>query len=177
MNLQFLQSIKDEGLLLRRINIRQVVPLRLQHVAHSKSQLYRFKQAVNQNINRTMLQQITPFGTVLKKVLLEVQRGNNTFGRQVGSYPLLVCLPYMKSVGCWVDVKIFDYGYRSITGIEFPLNINSASLSALEQLPTVGKKRAVRLIQHRPFTTCEDIASIMDENFDVNAILPWISLT
>lgn len=177
LNLKFLQSIKDEGLLLRRINIRQVVPLRLQHVAIHKNQLHRFKRAVNQNINKAMLQQITPFGTVLNKVLLELQRGNNTFGRQVGSYPLLVCIPYKKKVGEWIDVKIFDHGYRSITGVEYPLHINSASFSALAQLPTVGKKRAARLIQHRPFTTCEDINDSMDETFNVKNISSWISLT
>jgi radical SAM superfamily enzyme with C-terminal helix-hairpin-helix motif len=176
-NLQFLQSIKNEGLLLRRVNIRQVLPLRLPQTAIHKGQFQRFKRAVNEIINKPMLQQMVPTTTILKNVLLEIHRGNRTFGRQVGSYPLLICLPYVKNTGGWTDVKILDHGYRSVTGIEFPLNINTASLDALAQLPTVGVRRAARIIRHRPFSTCTDLQKVMDTTFDVHAISSWVSFT
>ncbi|RLF48525.1 MAG: hypothetical protein DRN10_02475 [Thermoplasmata archaeon] len=105
-----------------------------------------------------------------------MNKGNATFGRQVGSYPLLVCLPYKKNVGKFVDVKIKDYGYRSITGIEYPLNINHANMKAIESLPAIGKKRAVRIMANRPFKNFEELYKIMDSVFNKEEVNNWISL-
>ena len=175
-NYAFLKSVIDRGLLLRRVNIRQVVPIRIKKIKIDKKRFKEFKRVVDENINRPMLEKIVPYGTVLKNVFLEINKGNATFGRQVGSYPLLVCLPYKKNVGKFVDVKIKDYGYRSITGIEYPLNINHANMKAIESLPAIGKKRAVRIMANRPFKNFEELDKVMDSVFNKEEINNWISL-
>jgi len=173
-NYDFLRNIIKEGLLLRRVNIRQVIPLRVKKNRINKKLLKEFKENVDKNINEPLLKRVVPYGTILKNVFLEINRGNNTFGRQIGSYPLLVCLPYKKNVGEYVDIKIKGYGYRSITGIEYPLDINSADMKILENLPRIGRKRAVRIAANRPFKNINELSSVMDDGFDSKEISNWI---
>jgi len=175
-NRAFLHTVMRERLLLRRVNIRQTVPVRSEPAATDTAALKTFKQWVNETVNRPMLQQLVPIGTVLKDVYLEIHQGNHTFGRQIGSYPLLVCLPYPAETGHFVDVKITGHGYRSITGIAYPLDINTASLHALTALPSVGEKRAARIITGRPYADMSELADAMDPEFDTAALSDWCRL-
>ncbi len=174
-NYEFLKEVMEKNLMLRRVNIRQVIPLRIRKNKINKNLFKNFKKKVDENINRPMLKKVIPYGTVLKDVFLEIHKGNNTFGRQIGSYPLLICLPYKKEIGVFADVKISGHGYRSVTGIEYPLNINNSNLSGLGALPTVGKKRAVRILANRPLKNINELNKIMDNNFNSEEISDWIS--
>lgn len=173
-NYEFLKEVISRGLLLRRINIRQAIPLRSGKSRVDKRHFKEFKRKVDRTINKPMLKKIVPYGTVLKNVFLEINKGNNTFGRQAGSYSLLVCLPYKKNAGEYVDVKIKEYGYRSVTGIEYPLNVNNTSMKTLEILPGIGRKRATRIAANRPFKNMDELNNTMDENFNPEKILDWI---
>ncbi|MDW5564016.1 MAG: radical SAM protein [Methanomassiliicoccus sp.] len=160
----FLRTVLEEGLLLRRINVRQVIPIRRPFpptVSHQD--FMRFKEFVREEIDRPMLERLVPRGRVLRRVFTELHDGNTTFGRQIGSYPLLVGVPYTLELGRFVDVKVIGWGFRSITAIEHPLRINSCSLKALEALPGVGRKRAIRLFRHRPMRGPEDLARALDD--------------
>jgi len=66
-------------------------------------------------------------------------------------------------VGRFVDVKVVGWGFRSITAIEHPLRINSCPLKALEALPGVGRKRAIRLFRKRPMRSMTDLAGALDD--------------
>ncbi|MCG2718033.1 MAG: helix-hairpin-helix domain-containing protein, partial [Nanoarchaeota archaeon] len=96
-------------------------------------------------------------------VFMEKGIGNMTFGRQMGSYPLLVGIPYKTHENIFINVLITDWGMRSVTGIEYPFNINKASLKAMESLPGVGKKRAMRIVRNRPFKTENDFINCLDD--------------
>ena len=174
-NYNFLKEVMDAGLLLRRINIRQAVPIRFQEVKINRKKFVDFTKAVNERVNRPMLMKIVPYGTILRNVFLEINKGNSTFGRQIGTYPLLVGLPYKECVGKFVDVKIKGYGYRSITGLEYPLRVNYASMNAIENLPHIGRKRAIRIMSGRPFKNFEELIKKMDENFKKEEVAEWIS--
>lgn len=160
----FLRSVLDEGLLLRRINVRQVIPVRREFPPTVNHQEFvRFKDFVRERVDRPMLERMVPRGRMLRRVFTELRDGNTTFGRQIGSYPLLVGIPYPVDVGKFVDVKVIDWGFRSITAIEHPLRINSCSLKALEALPGVGRKRAIRLFRKRPMKSMTDLAEALDD--------------
>jgi len=174
-NFSFLEDILNKNLLLRRINVRQVVWLGKKKQRINKESFKRFKRKVNECINKKMLKKIVPFGTLLSSVFLEVKIGKKVFGRQIGSYPLLVCLPYERKINEFVDVKITDHGYRSVTGIEYPLNVNKASMKSLECLPSIGAKRARRIIVHRPFKRINEMKKYIDEDV-VEKISDWICL-
>ena len=164
MDLDILKKIRDEGLSIRRINIRQVLPVRRQFdVKVSQKRFKKFKEEVRDEIDGVMLERVAPYGTVLRDVFMELNDGGITFGRQIGSYPLLVGIPYKLETGRFFDVFVTDWGYRSITGVTYPFDVNSMPLSALEALPGIGKKRAAKMVLERPFSGLDDLGRAIDD--------------
>ena len=164
MDLDILRKIRDEGLMIRRINIRQVLPVRRPFdVKVDQRRFKKFKEEVREEIDRSMLERMVPYGTILKDVYLELNDGNTTFGRQIGSYPLLIGIPYRLDTEQFVDVFVTEWGFRSITGITYPFDINHMPMSSLEALPGVGKKRASKLVMKRPYKTMEELAEVIED--------------
>ena len=164
LNLEFLRSVRQEGLLLRRINIRQVIPSRQEFPGVvSKQDFVRFKRAVREEIDGPMLERLVPDGTVLRSVYAEVREGGRTFGRQVGTYPLLISIPYPLEVGTRTDIAVTARGFRSVTGITYPMDANKATLSMLQSVPGIGKKRAMAIVRNRPFRNDQDAWKLFDE--------------
>jgi len=164
LNLEFLKKVLNSGLLIRRINIRQVAPVRREFdVRRNRKEFFRFKEKVRKEIDHEMLKRLVPEGTILREVFLEVHEGRTTFGRQIGSYPILVGIPYRTELNRFVNAIVLSHGYRSITAIEHPLNVNVAPLNALSSIPGIGKKRAMRIVRSRPFASVEDFLACLDE--------------
>ncbi len=110
-----------------------------------------------------MLKKLLPQATLVKNVYTEKHDGKLTFGRQLGSYPLLIGIPGVYNLKQFMDVKIVDYGYRSITAIPYPLDLNNAQRETIEAIPGIGKKRAIRILANRPFKNNEELKQIFDE--------------
>lgn len=164
LNLEFLKRVLDEGLMLRRTNIRQVIPVREDFPGIvSRSDFVKFKLAVRNEIDRPMLDMLVPSGTVMRDVYTELVQGGTTFGRQVGTYPLLIGLPYKMDIGKKVDIAVTGRGFRSVTGIVHPTDANSASLSMLEAVPGIGRRRAMAIVRKRPFASDEEVWKMFDE--------------
>jgi len=124
-NLAALQRILDEGLLVRRINIRRVVPFpgtRLyeevgQKVLRQNRRHYtRWTHTVREKIDVPMLRKLFPLGTVLRNLCSEVHNGTTTFMRQIGSYPILVAVHERLPLDEFFNVRITGYMRRSLTG-------------------------------------------------------------
>lgn len=164
MDMDLLRAVRDEGLMVRRINIRQVLPVRREfEVRVNQRRFKRFKEEVRSDIDRVMLERVAPYGTVLRNVYIEIHDGNTTFGRQIGSYPLLVGIPYKVDLDTFHDVFITDWGYRSITGVTYPFDINSQPMTALASLPGIGKKRASRIVMERPLSGFDDLLRVVED--------------
>jgi radical SAM superfamily enzyme with C-terminal helix-hairpin-helix motif len=171
LDYDFLKKIYDNGLFLRRINLRQVIPIPgtkmfeigEKNVRKHKSEFQHFKRKVRETIERPMLQRLVPQGTLLTNAYTEIYEGKLTFARQLGSYPLLIGIPGVFPLHIFYDVKVVEYGYRSVTAVPYPLNLNSASRETLEAIPGVGKKRAVRILAKRPFHTKEELMRALDD--------------
>jgi len=170
-NFEFLKQILDDDLLVRRINLRQVIPLPGtkmysfgdKNVRRHRAEFQRFKRKVRAQVERPLLKRLTPQGTILKDVFTEVYDGKLTFGRQMGSYPLLIGVPGVFPLDRFFDVNIVDYGYRSVTAVPYPLDINSAPRETIEAIPGIGKKRASRVLAHRPFKSKDDLLRSLDD--------------
>ncbi len=160
MNFKFLKEVLERGYLLRRINIRQVASIRNKFRLKYKHECWKFRNKTREEIDRKMLAKVVPRGTILKDVFMEITKGNYTFGRQIGSYPLIVVIPYKRKTGEFVNVKIVDYGERSVTAVEFPLDVNSMSYSALRAIPGIGDKKAAEIVKKRPLSEKE-----IEENY------------
>jgi radical SAM superfamily enzyme with C-terminal helix-hairpin-helix motif len=161
LNEQFLARLPEAGLLVRRVNIRQLMPFEGTR-AYTENTLgrhdrrfRRFKEFVRKTIDLPMLRRVFPAGTVLRDVIIEVQ-GDPSFGRQMGSYPILVGLPLRLPVRSVTDAAVVDWGMRSVTALPVPVEVNTLPVSALAWLPGVGKKKAGRLAARRPFRDLEE---------------------
>ena len=163
-NREFLQTLVDEGLMVRRINIRQVLPIRKEFdVKVNPNMFKRYKQEIRESIDRVMLERVAPKGTVLKDVFMEINDGYVTFGRQIGSYPLLIGIPYKLECGKRYDVIVTDWGFRSITGLAYPFSINHETMVAISSLPGIGKKRAANVVRYRPYSSYDDMEKAIDD--------------
>jgi radical SAM superfamily enzyme with C-terminal helix-hairpin-helix motif len=165
LNERFLELVRDKGLLVRRVNIRQVMPFEgtpayTNNTLGKHDRRFRaFKEFVRQKIDLPMLQRVYPVGTVLREVQIEVS-GDLSFGRQMGSYPILVGIPVRLARRTIIDAVVVDWGMRSVTALPVPVEINTLSASALKWLPGVGKKKSVAVIAKRPFKTLEEYQKI-----------------
>jgi len=178
LNLAFLKRLLEEDLWVRRINLRQVRPVRRGfEPTDLHREFRRFKETVRATIDHEILRRVLPEGTVLRDVYLEIQHGHVTYGRQIGTYPILVGLPYDLDVDRFMDVKITSHGERSVTAVEFPLDVNRASLRALEALPGVGAKRAARIVRHRPFANLSELAAALDDAAVAEVVRPFVGLS
>ncbi len=158
-NYEFLNKLLEKNLLLRRINIRQVKVLRYTPLFSEKREVEKrlkkhrkyfltFKKLVRENIDRKMLEKILPIGTTLKDVRCEVYEKGITFGRQFGSYPLIVGIIGKFEKNTYLDVKVTGYGMRSVTAIK-PIDLEKADLKELEAIPGIGKKIARKILMER----------------------------
>jgi radical SAM superfamily enzyme with C-terminal helix-hairpin-helix motif len=156
LNEQFLVRVRDAGLSVRRVNIRQVMPFE-GTPAYSDNTLGQherrfraFKEVVRNTIDLPMLRRVFPVGTVLRGVRIEVS-GGLSFGRQMGSYPILVGLPLSLPAGQVMDAVVVDWGRRSVTALPAPIGVNTLPASAMRWLPGIGKKKVAAVIAKRPF--------------------------
>lgn len=122
-----------------------------------------YKERVRKNIDLPMLRRVVPEGTVLRDVMCEVREKGITFGRQLGSYPLLVGIPASLPLRKFTDVTVTGHGMRSITGIPYPLPINAASPNLIRELPGIGKKAADSIIAGVPYIGREDFLRRVSE--------------
>ncbi len=175
INFEFLKNVLERGLMLRRINIRQVAPIRTEFPRILYRDFMHFKRKVRIEIDRPMLERVVPKGTVLRDVYLELNKGGVTYGRQIGSYPIAVQLPYISKVDRFVDVLITHHSERSVGGVEVPLRINDAPIRALQELPGIGKKRAMRIVSLRPIKTEEELEKALKDRDAVRSIMRYIS--
>lgn len=170
LNYEFLKQVLDSGLLLRRINIRQVMafpgtPIYGKDEAAKKHKklFLDYKEKVRKNVDLPMLRRVIPEGTILRDVMCEIHENDITFGRQLGSYPLLVGIPASLPLRAFTDVAVTGHGMRSITGIPYPLNINTASASLIWELPGLGRKAADSVITGIPYADREDFLRRVSE--------------
>jgi len=125
INYQELKRFLDENLLLRRINIRKVVPFPntkifekgLKTLKKNNRFYYSWREKIRENIDKEMLRKVIPENTVLKNVYTEIYDGKTTFGRQFGSYPIVVGIKKRLELQNFYDIRVVDHGRRSVTGV------------------------------------------------------------
>jgi radical SAM superfamily enzyme with C-terminal helix-hairpin-helix motif len=156
-DIRFLKDVLDRGLPLRRINIRaarfddgkggtfdMLGDLGLEMAFRA------FKEKVRSDLDPAFLGRLLPDGSVLKGVLVEAQLGRVHFGRQIGSYPVLVGIEHSADVGTYLDIAVSEVSSRSVTGFRTPFHLRSAPYRDLQSVPGIGKKRAASIFRDPP---------------------------
>ncbi|MEZ0346133.1 MAG: radical SAM protein, partial [Infirmifilum sp.] len=168
-NLEFLRQIMREGLLVRRVNIRQVLalpgtpmwPVGDSVIRRHKALFRAFKRRVREEFDRPMLQRVVPKGTVLRDLYVEAHEGKYSLARQVGSYPILVYVPERLPIAARLDVAVVEHGYRSVKGIPYPLDANEASEESLALVPGMSRKAITYILARRPIESLEELKLIV----------------
>ena len=167
-NEAFLRRVLDADLMVRRVNIRQVMPFE-GTAAYDENTLglhdarFRaFKERVRRVFDEPMLRRVFPIGTILREVVIEVP-DRPSFGRQMGSYPILVGIPLELTAGTVLDAVVVDWGMRSVTALPCPVDINALPAAVLRWIPGVGKKRAATIAARRPFKSLGEFRAIAGE--------------
>lgn len=142
-NMKWLRRVYDEGLMLRRINIRQAAVFEGTYLfeksknvflAKQKKFYWKWRNEIRQKIDFPMLSRIAPKGVVLLNCYSEIYDGNTTFCRQFGTYPLIVGVKGRLALKKFYDLKITGHMLRSIIGVvekanESFITITSAPIS------------------------------------------------
>ncbi len=171
INADFLKSVVDEGLLLRRINIRQVMVFpgtklwseSRKVLVKNRREFEKFKRFVKEEIDLPMMRRVFPTGTVIRNVLLEAHDGENTLGRQLATYPILVRFPERMETGRLVDAVVVGHRERSVIGIPVPIRVNSVSQKVLSHIPGVSKRLSGDIILKRPFRDKVELLSLFPQ--------------
>ena len=124
-NMRWLKKIYKDGLMLRRINIRQVAifegtslfkEVKDKFLKKNKKLYWKWRNDIRQNIDWQMLKRVMPSGTVLTNCYAEIYDGNTTFCRQFGTYPIIVGVKGRLELKKFYDIEITGHMLRSLTG-------------------------------------------------------------
>ena len=150
-NMAWLKRIIDDGLLLRRINIRQVAvfegtPLHdsagIKFLKKNRKHYFRWRDDIRQQVDVPNLERLLPVGHVLHDVRTEIYDGNTTFARHVGTYPIVVGIPGRLPLKKFFSVEVTKHMLRSITAklynhsfqLQTPTELSKISNEFLERL-------------------------------------------
>ncbi len=172
-NYTFLKKVYNSGLLLRRINIRQVASLdQYPEIDFNKKQFEDYKEKINNEINQPMLKKVFPRGVIIDNILTETYKGKLTYGRQLGSYPILIGIPGNLKLNQFIKVRIVDHGYRSLTALPWPLKLSEASVEQLTAIPGIGRARANDIFINQP-QNLNQLKKYLDPAFPLEKWKDW----
>ena len=168
LNMDFLKQILAEGLMVRRINVRQVIGLPRTGLEQDsgkkikRNQFFKHRKEIRDTIDIEMIKRVAPHGTVIQSVFVDGDAGNSYLLRQLGTYPLLCHMP--KGLGDSVSQNVFvvDHGPRSLTVLPYPFRPSQISLSQWKAIPGVGSKRATRIKATESINSVKDISESLD---------------
>ena len=169
INYDALQRIVQEGLMVKRINIRRLQPypgtaiydeLKKTPPALLKRFEY-YKAKIRDEIDNTMLKAIYPAGTILRRNLMLDYRDGYSLGKQVSSYSITVKVPG-ETGRVFSDIIVTGHRERSLAGITVPFNPNTAPAKSFESIPGIGRDRCSRIVLARPFSTADDFGTKLE---------------
>lgn len=184
-NFEFMKEVLERGLMVRRVNLRQVMILPHTRmwsfgnylVKKHKRLFLEHKKRMREEIDLPMIKRIVPTWTIMKEVRTEAIEGNTTWARQIGSYPILVGIPRRIALGVFLDVLVLTHGPRSVSAIPVPIKINSLTMKELEAIPKIGRKRAMSIIKNRPFDSVEEVKACLDDPSVIEEIAPHLDFS
>ncbi len=133
INYEYLKKIYNEGLMVRRINIRKVTvlentPLWLHkdtvwYLVKKHDHLYRYyRREIMEHIDKPMLKRILPPNTVVHYLYTEVHRKAYTIARQPASYPIVFYVKGTLELQKIINVRVIGYKSKSVIGEVYEIN-------------------------------------------------------
>ncbi len=168
INYEGLARIAEAGCLLRRINIRKLLPFPGTAAretakpvpARVRNRYEYFKERIRDEIDHGMLVKVYPPGTVLKGLRVEDRQFEYSFAKQIASYAIAVKLPVLLPLKSFADVIITGHRERSLAALPLPVAVNDLPLKAIESIPGVSRKAAERIVLARPLSDISDLSGL-----------------
>jgi radical SAM superfamily enzyme with C-terminal helix-hairpin-helix motif len=166
-NMAFLERLLTEGLMVRRINIRQVIGFPGTRVSKMKGkrikhhEFIKHKQQVRERIDLEMIKRVAPLGTIIHNIYFEHQEGNTSLLRPLGTYPLLCYMPTALQPFTKMDTVVVSHGPRSVSVLPYPFLPNKATLAQWKLIPGIGSKRAAKLKRSPHLTNVRETENIL----------------
>ncbi len=167
-NLSFLERLLKENLIVRRINIRQVIGFPGTRMGSKRkstlkrNEFFRHKKQIRESIDYEMIRRVAPCGTIIRSAFVEQEQGNTHLLRPLGTYPPLCFMPDGQKIDKLTDVFVVDHGPRSLSVLPFPLEVSKASLAQWKAIPGVGAKRAARIKRAKTIESAEQLANLLE---------------
>jgi len=141
-NKEFLVQLLEEGLLVRRVNVREVLPLPGtplwsagdEIVRRHKRSILSFKRWVREFFDTKMMQRVFPAGTILRRCYVERVERHVALARQLGSYPVLNYVYGDLRLGEVVDVVVVSHKARSLITVRWPVEGRRVPRKYVEKL-------------------------------------------
>jgi radical SAM superfamily enzyme with C-terminal helix-hairpin-helix motif len=174
-NMEFLNSLVKEDLIVRRINIRQVIGFESTRVIDDdrsrlkRSVFFKHKKKVRETIDLEMIRRVAPAGTVLPSSFLDGEEGKGYLLRPLGTYPLLCRMPAGERPHEVVDVVVVDHGPRSLIVLPYLIDPNKTSMARWKSIPGIGGKRATRIKAGGTISSVSQIEERLD-----NPLPEWL---
>jgi radical SAM superfamily enzyme with C-terminal helix-hairpin-helix motif len=159
INFNFLQRILDEDLLIRRINIRQVMRFPHTRVYHYqrgkgsaklKKKFDYYKKLIRKKIDVPMLRRVFPEGTLISEIIIENNSRTYSMGRPLGSYPITVKIPFKVEKRTILEkVIILGYSERTLNALPWPVDLENIGVKELSLMPGISAKMASSIILNK----------------------------
>jgi radical SAM superfamily enzyme with C-terminal helix-hairpin-helix motif len=151
MNYEFLLKVLDSGLILRRINIRQLklsswTGISRLHSFKDKNErmldaaFRNYRGKIRRDVDMPMIKKVFPPGTIIPDIIVEMERGDWSIARPIGTYPIAVNIPEKLPTLKKISVFVVGYRERSLIGLPYPFHLKDATHQELRQIPGLSKK-------------------------------------
>ena len=166
-NIKFLEEILKRDLLVRRVNIRQVMIFpgtklfeeNIKPKTKFQNEFKHFKYWVRNVFDKEMLKKVYEKGTIIKNAFVWEVKEGFSYVKPFGTYPITIKVPKVLPLYSYIDIFIVDYKERSVIGVPYPLDINKEDIRVLKYV--FGENLAKKLILNRPFKNKEDVFKIL----------------
>ncbi len=170
VNYRRLVEMRDRGLLVKRINTRQVQPFpgtpcrenRTTISSRVRNRFEFYREKIRREVEHPMLERIYPAGTVLKEVNILETRSGVSYGKQIRSYAITGRFPLELEKGIFLDGMVTGHRERSVDVLPCPIRINSLPQKGLEAIPGIGRKKSSGIIMRRPFSSREECENLLE---------------
>ncbi len=169
INYRWLTEMLEENLLLKRINIRKLLPFpgtelygsRQTKAGKMLNRFEHYRDMIRRDIDVPMLKSIYPRGTVLKGVQILEENQGHVLGKQIASYSITARFPLSLPLLSFQDALVAGHRERSLFCLPVPVRVNEIPQKAIEAIPGIGKHAASNIILRRPFKDMNDFTGYL----------------
>ncbi len=171
INYERILEIAEAGLLVKRINIRKLLPHpgtplgekppRITKRTANRFEYYR--ERIRKEIDNRMLKAVYPRGTILRDLQVLDNYAGYSYGKQIASYSITARFPVELELRSFTDSIVTGHRERSLEALPCPFEINTIPPAAISSIPGISRKVSSEIVLRRPFASPGEFRSFLNE--------------